>query len=75
VPDRWDHEEFLAIVPSKKPVALGTARWIAENLSGSYSCMQDGKAVRPSLQWSVGVLEHSDTSEALLERVSAFFRG
>jgi GGDEF domain-containing protein len=72
---RWDHEEFLAIVPSKKPVALGTARWIAENLSGSYSCMQDGKAVRPSLQLSVGVLEHGDTSEALLERVSAFFRG
>ena len=37
--------------------------------------MQDGKAVRPSLQLTVGVLEHGDTSEALLERVSAFFRG
>lgn len=72
---RWGHEEFLAIVRSNKTEALATARWIAEHLSGSYACMQEGKAVRPSLQLTVCIVEHGGESPAkLLDRIGAFFQ-
>ena len=71
---RWGHEEFVAIVRAKKVEALNTARHISEQLSGPYSCLEEGKAVRPTLQLSVGVAEVAgDGSAKLVERITAFF--
>jgi GGDEF domain-containing protein len=73
---RWSHEEFLALLDKPKDEALTTAKWIAEHLSGSYSCLLEGKAVRPSLHLSVGVLEHNDQSIGeLLSKIGEFLRG
>jgi diguanylate cyclase (GGDEF)-like protein len=71
---RWGHEEFLAIIPAKKAEALNTVRQVAAHLSGPYSCLHEGKAVRPSLQLSVGVADATgETPEKLVARVTAFF--
>jgi GGDEF domain-containing protein len=71
---RWGYEEFVAVITCGKAEALNMARQIASGLSGSYSCLHDGKAVRPSLQLSVGVADSAgETSGKLLERVTSFF--
>lgn len=70
---RWGEDSFLAIVHSSKPETVKTAKWIAEHLSGAYSCLMDGKTVRPSLQVSVAVLETGEnTPEQVLSRVGDF---
>jgi GGDEF domain-containing protein len=73
---RWSHEEFLAALPTHKEEAVTLAKWIAEHLSGAYSCLHEGKAVRPTLHLSVGVIEHvGEPVEQLLAKVGEFLRG
>lgn len=70
---RWSREEFAAILSVPKPEATLTAKWISENLSGSYSCLLAGKAVRPALQVNVAVMEPTGcTPDRLIERVKGF---
>jgi len=74
---RWSAEEFVAKTVLPKREALTAAKWIAENLSGAYSCLKDGKNVRPSLQTSVALVdrESGETAERTLGRIAEFFKG
>ncbi|HTS60782.1 MAG TPA: diguanylate cyclase [Candidatus Acidoferrales bacterium] len=72
---RWGAEEFVIKVALKKPEAMALGRWINENLSGQYVCLKAGKAVRPTLQVSVGVVDTSAGEQAdhVLRRIDLFF--
>jgi len=70
---RWADEDFLAILAMKKNDAMALANRIAEHLSGAYSCVLNGKTVRPTLRLTVAVLESA--SDRLLDRVREFLRG
>jgi diguanylate cyclase (GGDEF)-like protein len=73
---RWGYEEFLAILHAARAEVMPIAKWVTEHLSGSYSCLQNGKAVRPQLQASAAVLEGgSDSPKQTLARVSEFLCG
>ncbi|MEO8596140.1 MAG: GGDEF domain-containing protein [Candidatus Solibacter sp.] len=74
---RWGAEEFAILLNGSKTDALASAKWITEHLSGPYSCMSEGKSVRPSLQLTVGVIDTAatDTPERILERAGAFLVG
>jgi GGDEF domain-containing protein len=73
---RWGCEEFLVILHTSRAEVMPLAKWAAENLSGSYSCLQHGKAVHPQLQMNAGILESSGDSPAnILLRVSEFLCG
>ena len=67
---RWSDEQFVAIVSLPKAEAVTSAKWIADHLSGSYSCLLNGKTVRPSLKITVGVVDGAaDPPSQILERV------
>jgi GGDEF domain-containing protein len=74
---QWGPEEFAAMLVAKKSEAMASAKWVMEHLSGAYTCLIAGKAVRPVLQVTVGVIESSaqDTAERIIERVSLFLVG
>jgi len=55
---RWSDEGFAAILRSAKPEAMQVAKVLSEQLSGPYACLLNGKAVRPSVQVRMAVLEH-----------------
>jgi hypothetical protein len=57
-----------------KAESIGRAKWIADNLSGVYSCLKDGKTVRPSLTVSVAVVERSpgEPASKVLARLAEF---
>jgi diguanylate cyclase (GGDEF)-like protein len=71
---RWSVEEFVVIAKLRKREALELARWITDNLSGAYSCLKGGKAVRPSIQAGVSIVETftNETPEQVLQRVGGF---
>jgi GGDEF domain-containing protein len=73
---QWGEEAFIAKVELPKREALAAARRIAEGLSGAYSCLSDGKTVRPSLLVSVAVVERESGEPPVrtLERAKEFFR-
>jgi len=74
---RWGPEEFAAMLVAKKSEAMASAKWVTEHLSGAYACLIAGKAVRPVLQITVGVIDTSaqDTAERIIERVGLFLVG
>jgi GGDEF domain-containing protein len=73
---RWSDEEFIAVAPISKAEALKMAKWITEHLAGPYSCLQDGKVVKPALHLSVGIVDSDeDTPERVLRRVQEFLPG
>jgi len=73
---RWGFEEFLAILRAARAEVMPLAKWATENLSGSYSCLQNGKAVHPQLQVSAAVLEGGGNSPAnILSRIAEFLCG
>ena len=71
---RWSAEEFIAMVKMKKTEAIALGKCITDNLSGAYACLKGGKAVRPSLQATVGVVEtvSDETSDRILQRIDAY---
>jgi GGDEF domain-containing protein len=77
VAGRWDAEEFAVMASIRKQEAMKLGKWITENLSGSYSCLKEGKSVRPGLQCSVGIVETAaaDAAERVLQRIDLFFGG
>ena len=68
---RWTIEEFIALVPEPKARA---AAWVTDHLSGTYTCLQDGKTVRPTLHVKVGIAGSvaREPAERTLERVRQF---
>jgi len=67
---RWSTEEFVAILPAPSADVIKIAKAVSEQLSGTYSCLLDGKVVHPDLQVRVTVVEPADGSpERLLVRV------
>ena len=74
---RWGPEEFVAKVALSKRDALSASKRVAESLSGAYSCLQDGKTVRPSLQVSVAVVdrEPGEAPQRTCTRIVEFFGG
>ena len=74
---RWGPEEFVAKVGLAKREAFAASKWVSENLSGAYSCLKDGKTVRPSLQISVAVVdrEPGEAAARTCARIGEFFGG
>jgi GGDEF domain-containing protein len=72
---RWGAEQFVAMLALPRRELLAMAKGISEGLSGSYSCLHDGKTVRPSIQVSVAVLEREPTAptDRTFARVREFF--
>jgi GGDEF domain-containing protein len=70
---RWNDDGFVAMLPTGKPEAIARGKAIADQLSGAYACLQDGKTVRPSIQLSVAVVDCAgETPERVLARLRAF---
>ena len=74
---RWAAEEFVVKAAIKKSDAMALGKWINENLSGQYVCLKAGKAVRPTLQVTVGVVDSTagEAPEHVLRRLDLFFGG
>ena len=72
---RWNDEGFIAKLALTRAEAVASAKWISENLSGSYACLRDGKTVRPALQVNVAVVDRGagELPEKTLARVADFF--
>jgi GGDEF domain-containing protein len=74
---RWSAEEFIALVGEPRDPNSSANRWATAQLSGTYSCVQSGKTVRPSLQVGVGIVDSisRETAEETLDRVKMFLTG
>jgi len=73
VTGRWSTEEFVAILHAPVADAIKVAKAVGEQLSGTYSCLLDGKVVRPDLQVRVTVVDRAEgDAERLLARVREF---
>jgi GGDEF domain-containing protein len=72
---RWGAEEFIAKLGLAKREAFTVSKWVTDNLSGAYSCLKDGKTVRPSLQVSMAVVdrEPGETPQRTSARIAEFF--
>jgi len=72
---RWGAEEFVAKANLAKRDAMTTSKWITENLSGPYSCLKDGRTVRPSLQVSVAMVDRQpgEAAQRTCARIEEFF--
>jgi GGDEF domain-containing protein len=72
---RWGVEEFVAKAAMEKRAAFTASKWVTENLSGPYSCLKDGKTVRPSLQVSVATVDRQsgEPAERTCGRIAEFF--
>ena len=73
VTGRWSTEEFVAVLNAPVADAIKVAKAVGEQLSGTYSCLLDGKVVRPDLQVRVTVVDRAEGDpERLLARVREF---
>ncbi|HYW44707.1 MAG TPA: GGDEF domain-containing protein [Bryobacteraceae bacterium] len=73
---RWSKEEFVALLTIPKTQAINLSKVLSEQLSGSYSCLKDGKTVRPALQLTVAVVESvGNTPERMVQCAAAFLTG
>ncbi len=73
---RWAEEEFLVVLSTPKEETMASAQRVAAQLSGSYVCLQNGKAVRPSIQLDVAVLDLvPHQAESTLKKIGQFLKG
>jgi GGDEF domain-containing protein len=74
---RWSPEEFIAMTGEPRDPNSSASQWATAQLSGTYSCVQSGKTVRPSLEVSVGIVDSlaRETAEETLDRVKMFLTG
>jgi GGDEF domain-containing protein len=74
---RWRDEEFAILTTLNKTEAMARAKWIADNLSGVYACLKDGKTVRPALKVTVAVVDRcaGDSADKVLARAAEFLKG
>ena len=72
---RWGAEQFIAMLYLPKRELVAAAKGISEGLSGAYSCLKDGKTVRPTIQVAVAVLERepAEAADRTFARLGAFF--
>jgi GGDEF domain-containing protein len=72
---RWGAEQFIATLDLPKRELVAAAKGISGNLSGAYSCLRDGKTVRPTVQVAVAVLdrEPAEPPDRTFTRVREFF--
>ena len=71
---RWAEEDFVAILPVGKPEAMAVADQLTSRLSGTYTCVRDGSAVRSALQIVLAIVDAEAGRPAKpAERVSRFF--
>ena len=68
---RWSTEDFVVMVKLGKSEASTLAKGISQTLGGTYSCLSEGKAVRPVVEVSIAVLETSaeETPARILQRI------
>jgi GGDEF domain-containing protein len=67
---RWSSEEFVAILDNPEVDAAKLAKTIGEQISGTYTCLLEGKVVRPELHVRVAVAEPAEGGpERLLAQV------
>lgn len=67
---RWSSEEFVAILDNTEVDAAKLAKTIGEQISGTYTCLLEGKVVRPELHVRVAVAEPAEGGpERLLAQV------
>jgi GGDEF domain-containing protein len=70
---RWSNEEFVAILNTPASDVIKLAKSLGEQLSGMYSCLLEGKVVRPDLQVRLTVVEPAGGgAERLLARVNEY---
>jgi GGDEF domain-containing protein len=70
---RWSSEEFVAILDTPEVDADKLAKTIGEQISGTYTCLLDGKVVRPELHVRAAVAEPAaGGAERLLAQVREF---
>jgi GGDEF domain-containing protein len=71
---RWTAEGFVALLELTMPEAVTRKQWVVEQLSGAYSCIEDGKMARPTLDIKAIVVDTTATRpERLLEQAAEFF--
>jgi GGDEF domain-containing protein len=67
---RWSNEEFVAILNTPASDVIKLAKTLGEQLSGMYTCLLEGKVVRPELQVRLTVVEPAGGGpERLLARI------
>jgi GGDEF domain-containing protein len=73
---RWAEEEFLVVLATPKEETMASAKRAAAQLSGQYVCLQGGKAVRPTIQVDVAVLDLAPgEAESTLKKIGQFLKG
>lgn len=74
---RWGPEEFVVKLGATKRDALLASKWVTENLSGVYTCLHEGKIVRPTLRVSVSVAERDplEPPNRTCARIAEYFAG
>jgi GGDEF domain-containing protein len=74
---RWSEEGFIAMLSLETAEAMASAERVVAHLSGTYSCLERGKTVHPSLQASAAVVEQQpgDSPERTLKQVQEFLTG
>ena len=71
---RWSASEFAAIVPIDNAGAMALTRQLTQYLSGTYVCMENGKAHRLPVQVTVGFVDPGTDRDAgrLIGRAKEF---
>jgi GGDEF domain-containing protein len=73
---RWAEEEFLVVLATPKDETIASAKRAAAQLSGQYVCLQGGKAVRPTIQVDVAVVDLAPgEAESTLKKIGQFLKG
>jgi GGDEF domain-containing protein len=69
---RWSEDHFLALLHLEKRDSMALAKRLNEHVSGTYVCMADGEAQRPSVQVNVAVIENpaGGSYESLIGRLN-----
>jgi GGDEF domain-containing protein len=72
VAGRWSEDRFIALLAIEKSQAIGLAKRLAQHVSGTYVCMENGKPQRPDLLVNVAVIDHlaGGTHESLIARIN-----
>lgn len=71
----WGEERFVVKVALSKQDGMTLSRRLTESLAGSYSCIQEGRSVRASLQVSIAVVDRDpgEPADRTIHRANEFF--
>jgi GGDEF domain-containing protein len=69
---RWSEDRFMVLVAMEKSSAMAQAKRLTQHVSGTYVCMENGKAQRPDLVVNVSVVDHQPggAHEALIALIN-----